>query len=75
MCENFHDRAHKRLLGTMKALAQVQRLEVPSSVAQVNVGLNQVNVAQSAASPLPDSGSVRVDEMSRESQSTPRASG
>lgn len=35
------DRAHKRYLSAVKALAQVRRLELPA--VQVNIGQNQVN--------------------------------
>jgi hypothetical protein len=40
------DQAHKRYMGAIKALAQVRRLQLP--MVQVNVGHNQVNVAQAA---------------------------
>jgi hypothetical protein len=44
---NYHlkrqDRAHRRFLSAMKTLAQVRKLAVPAL--QVNIGQNQVNVA------------------------------
>lgn len=42
------DRAHRRYLSAIKALAQVRRLLYPSAV-QVNVGVKQVNVVQVGA--------------------------
>jgi hypothetical protein len=42
--EHLMDRAHRRYVHAMKALAQVQRLHLPV-VAQLNVAVNQVNVA------------------------------
>ena len=35
------ERAHKRYLSAVKALAQVRRLELPA--VQVNIGQNQIN--------------------------------
>src|SRR5262245_66143189 len=45
------DRAHRRYLSAVKALALVRKLAVP--VLQVNIAREQVNVAGSCA-PLPD---------------------
>jgi hypothetical protein len=43
------DRAHKRYLSAIKALAVVRRLALP--VLQVNIAKKQVNVAGAAAAP------------------------
>lgn len=66
--EDMQDRAHRRYLGSIKALAQVRRLQLPT-VAQLNVGTNQVNIAQPAGAPtddrpsaLPDHGVVSIDD-------------
>ena len=49
---NFHlrrqDRAHRRFLSAMKALATVRKLSLP--VLQLNIGENQVNVADATRS-------------------------
>jgi hypothetical protein len=42
------DRAHKRYLSALKALALVRKLALPVLVAQVNVGGQQVNIAAGA---------------------------
>jgi hypothetical protein len=42
--QKYQDRAHKRLLSAVKALAQVRRLQLP--IVQVNIGEKQVNLAQ-----------------------------
>ena len=42
------DRAHKRYLSALKALALVRKLALPVLVAQVNVGGQQVNIATGA---------------------------
>ena len=51
------DRAHRRYLSAIKALAVVRRLALPVLLAQINVaGKQQVNVAASAPSqpqPIP----------------------
>lgn len=44
-CQRRVDRAHRRLMATLKTLATVRRLGLPSI--QVNVGAQQVNVAGS----------------------------
>ena len=46
-CEDAIDRAHRRYLGAIKALSQLRRLQAPL-LAQVNVGMNQVNLAPPA---------------------------
>jgi len=51
--ERLMDRAQRRYLGAIKALAQVRRLQLPT-VTQLNVATNQVNIAQSADAPTDD---------------------
>ena len=41
--QKYQDRAHKRLLSAVKALAQVRRLQIPA--VQVNIGEKQINVS------------------------------
>jgi hypothetical protein len=41
--EHLMDRAHRRYVHAIKALAQVQRLQLPV-VAQLNVATNQINL-------------------------------
>ena len=43
------DRAHKRYLSAIKALAQVRKLQLPN--VQVNIGEKQVNIGQVTAAP------------------------
>ena len=66
--EHLQDRAQRRYLAAIKALAQVRRLQLPQ-VAQLNVATNQVNLAQPAgsspvqAAALPDHGAMTVDDV------------
>jgi len=46
MIDRHRDRAHRRYLQAVKALAQVRKL-LGASVTQVNIAENQVNVAGS----------------------------
>jgi hypothetical protein len=45
--EHLMDRAHRRYVHAIKALAQVKRLQLPA-VAQLNVATNQVNVSMAS---------------------------
>ena len=47
--QDWLDRAHRRYVHAIRALAQVRRLLVP--VVQVNVGQNQINLAAGAQQP------------------------
>jgi hypothetical protein len=47
--EHLMDRAHRRYIHAIKALADIQRLQLPV-VAQLNVAVNQVNVATASDS-------------------------
>jgi len=58
--DDMQDHAHRRYLRSIKALAQVRRLQLPT-VAQLNVATNQVNIAQSADAPTDDRPSALPD--------------
>jgi hypothetical protein len=51
--EHLMDRAHRRYVHAIKALAQEQRLQLPI-VAQLNVAVNQVNVSAASEAPADD---------------------
>jgi hypothetical protein len=62
---DMQDRAQRRYLAAIKALAQIRRLQLPA-VAQLNVATNQVNLSQSVdrvAPKLPDSDRGVIDEV------------
>jgi len=61
--EDMQDRAYRRYLGSIKALAQVRRLQLPT-VSQLNVATNQVNIAGPVDHPaaLLDHGVVSIDD-------------
>jgi hypothetical protein len=48
--EHLMDRAHRRYVHAIRALAQVRRLQLPA-VAQLNVAANQVNVSAASEAP------------------------
>ena len=71
--EDLQDRAQRRYLAAIKALAQIRRLQLPA-VAQLNVATNQVNLSQPAGAPsalpaerpahaLGDAGAMTVDDV------------
>ncbi len=67
---DMQDRAQRRYLAAIKALAQVRRLQLPA-VAQLNVATNQVNLSQSAgrvAPKLPASNGAVIDAVKTRQQ-------
>ena len=61
------DRAHRRFLSAVKALAVIRRLQLPA--VQVNIGDKQVNVvAQGRKPPVLDAASVDETQVSRDEQ-------
>ena len=64
--EELQDRAHRRYISAIKALAQVRRLQRPA-IAQLNLANHQINVAvpavESVPPELPDHGTTTIQDM------------